>query len=65
VALDAGPRGHAAAIVELVRNPPAPLALDMPTWDDGVDDLESLYSGIARSAGRFMRPAAKTVSPQS
>jgi glycosyltransferase involved in cell wall biosynthesis len=50
VELDASPETHAAAIVELVRNPPPPVQVEATTWDDCVDELESLYQSIVRSS---------------
>lgn len=47
VSLEAGGTAHAAEIVRLIQRPPPPPQLTMPTWDDCVDQLVSLYRSVA------------------
>jgi len=47
VSLDAGGAAHAAEIVRLIHDPPPAPQLEMPTWDDCVDQLMSLYRSVA------------------
>jgi glycosyltransferase involved in cell wall biosynthesis len=47
VALDAGSLAHAAAIVDVVRDPPPAPDIAMPTWEQGVAELTTLYRAIA------------------
>jgi glycosyltransferase involved in cell wall biosynthesis len=56
VPLKSRPEEVAGAVVDQLRHPLIPVKAELPTWDDGVDDLIALYHSIAE------RPARKELS---
>lgn len=57
IELDAGRSAHADAIVAQLRRPRPAAGVAIPSWEDGIDRLEALYSEIVRSRST-RRPAA-------
>jgi glycogen synthase len=52
VALDAGGRRHAAALIRLIRDPPPPAApLELVTWDESASAYGELYRRVLHHAG--------------
>jgi glycosyltransferase involved in cell wall biosynthesis len=61
VALDDGDAAHAAAMVEMIRRPPPPSQIVMPSWDDCVDSLLDLYGSL--SERRVVRASLASQRP--
>ena len=59
VSLSDGQAAHAAAIVEMIRNPPPRVEVVLPSWDDCVDSLLDLYGAVSA------RRSAPTPSPSA
>jgi glycogen synthase len=47
VRLGDGAAAHATAMVEMIRKPPPPSGVVMPSWDDCVDSLLDLYRSVS------------------
>ncbi len=56
VSLDDNETTHAAAMVEMIRNPPQRERVEMPSWDDCVDSLLDLYGAVSRQRATSQRP---------
>jgi glycosyltransferase involved in cell wall biosynthesis len=57
VSLEDGNAMHAAAMVEMIRDPPPRAEVVMPSWDDCVDSLLELYGAVLGHRVRSQRPA--------